>query len=198
MNRTYYTLEDLITQEYVVVRRGAFGWQTNSLSELLDLGTNSYPNDRIRIPSSDPIYSNNYVETLFKKHVWPKYYNSVVLYLDNEIGFNSEEANTVKNEFAGTLYSWLMTTSERYGILISNLEDAKNQLLKSIRTVSRFNDTPQNDGEYEDLDHNTTVTVTEADGNTPMARLKEIEDDLTELYRQWSLEFGQVFVIWSA
>ena len=65
--------------------------------------------------------------------------------------------------------------------------------------MQRYNDTPQNQGEYDDNAHNTTTTKTEAysDGGTVLSRLNEIEDNLKRLYENWSNEFRR-FIIWSA
>ena len=69
--------------------------------------------------------------------------------------------------------------------------------MKSSST-QRFNDTPQNQGEFEDEAHNTNVTKNESatDGGTLLSRLNEIEENLKRLYEDWSNEFRK-FIFWS-
>lgn len=76
----------------------------------------------------------------------------------------------------------------------------------SNRGTTRFNDTPQNGGYWEDDKHSSTITAVEGknsndvtvitDSGTTMERLKEIRDNLENLYDTWSNEFGKEFVIY--
>ena len=92
-------------------------------------------------------------------------------------------------------------SDHKFSLLISNQEANKDKLLQQIKSssVNRFNDTPQNQGQFEDDSHNTNVTKTEnaTDGATLLARLNEIEDNLKRLYEDWSNEV-RIFIIWSA
>lgn len=94
----------------------------------------------------------------------------------------------------------MLASDTKYSLLINNLENNKTKLLNQIKSssVNRFNDVPQNQGEYEDNAHNTNVTTVESntDGATLLARLNEIEDNMKRLYEDWSNEFRQ-FIIWS-
>ena len=96
--------------------------------------------------------------------------------------------------------SWLQSSSEKYSLLIQNLTANKNKLLDDVKSasISRFNDTPQNSGDFSDDNHTSTITKTENSSNvgTMMARLNEIEDNIKQLYMDWSDEFRK-FIIWS-
>lgn len=82
---------------------------------------------------------------------------------------------------------------------------------------SKVNDTPQEPGYWDGEDYTSSISATESsshtetssssngvsntttlnDINTPMARLKEIENNLRSLYGKWANEFSR-FIIYSA
>ena len=57
-------------------------------------------------------------------------------------------------------------------------------------TKTRFNDTPQAGGDFtaDGYTTNATLSETHQDAATPMARLKEINDGLRNLYQKWADE----------
>ena len=75
---------------------------------------------------------------------------------------------------------------DKYVMLIQNLELNKAKLLDDVKSSSlaRFNDTPQNSGDFSDDNHTSTITKTENSSNvgTMMQRLNEIEDNIKQLY----------------
>ena len=94
----------------------------------------------------------------------------------------------------------MSSSDTKFSLLIANQEANKNNLLGQIKasTISRFNDTPQNGGDFSDDNHTTTITTGESltDGGTLLSRLNEVEDNLKRLYEDWSNEFRR-FIIWS-
>lgn len=134
----------------------------------------------------------------FANYIWPRFYNEAVIYVD------SDEDEDLVQKFArtkvGNIFAWWKSSMEKYGLLIHNLENNKNKLLDDVKSssTSRFNDTPQNSGDFSDDAHTSTVTKTENSSNvgTMMARLNEIEDNIKQLYIDWSNEFRK-FIIWS-
>ena len=85
-------------------------------------------------------------------------------------------------------------------MLIQNFENNKQKLLDDVKSssVARFNDTPQNSGDFSDDNHTSNITTTTSSSNvgTMMQRLNEIEDNIKQLYIDWSNEFRK-FIIWS-
>ena len=75
---------------------------------------------------------------------------------------------------------------DKYVMLIQNLELNKSKLLDDVKSssIARFNDTPQNSGDFSDDNHTSTITKTENSSNvgTMMQRLNEIEDNIKQLY----------------
>ena len=134
----------------------------------------------------------------FVNYIWPRFYQEAIIYVDSD-----EDEDFVK-KFArtkvGQIMAWWKSSMEKYSLLIQNLEANKNKLLDDVKSTStsRFNDTPQNSGDFSDDQHTSTVTKTENSSNvgTMMARLNEIEDNIKQLYLDWSNEFRK-FIIWS-
>ena len=89
---------------------------------------------------------------------------------------------------------------EKYSMLIQNLSNNKAKLLDDVKSssIARFNDTPQNSGDFSDDNHTSNITTTTNSSNvgTMMQRLNEIEDNIKQLYIDWSDEFRK-FIIWS-
>ena len=137
--------------------------------------------------------------TMWKKYLWPKFWNQYVCFTDND-DIPDDNAAKVFADDAGVIMAWLRSSDEKFKLTIANQEANKDKLLGQIKTtnISRFNDTPQNSGSFEDVTHNTTVTKSESatDGGTLLARLNEVEEKLKRLYDDWSNEFRQ-FIIWS-
>lgn len=63
---------------------------------------------------------------------------------------------------------------------------------------TRFNDTPQNIGEYGDVDHTTNISNSRsssvADTGSVMERLSELFKNFKSIILEWSNEFNQCFI----
>ena len=143
---------------------------------------------------------SNYIDICWQNYVWPKFYDKAICYTDDDTIADDDSAKVFAS-FMGPIIAWMSSSDTKFSLLIANQEANKTKLLGQIKSssVSRFNDTPQNQGEFEDNSHNTNVTKTEnaTDGTTLLARLNEIENNLKRLYEDWSNEFRK-FIIWSA
>ena len=197
MERTYYTLDDIRKKINLYTNtNGPYSANNSgmSLSEFIEKCL-TYAN------FSKPIGSVETIETrtCFKNYIWPRFYQEAVIYTD------SDETEDFVEKFArtkvGQIMSWWQSSSEKYILLIQNLEANKAKLLDDVKSssVARFNDTPQNSGDFSDDPHTSTITKTENSSNvgTMMQRLNEIEDKIKQLYLDWSDEFRK-FIIWSA
>ena len=143
---------------------------------------------------------SNYIDICWQNYIWPKFYDKAICYTDDDTIADDDSAKVFAS-FMGPIVAWMSSSDTKFSLLIANQEANKTKLLGQIKSssVSRFNDTPQNQGEFEDNSHNTNVTKTEnaTDGTTLLARLNEIENNLKRLYEDWSNEFRK-FIIWSA
>ena len=143
---------------------------------------------------------SNYIDICWQNYIWPKFYDKAICYTDDDTIADDDSAKVFAS-FMGPIIAWMSSSDTKFSLLIANQEANKDKLLGQIKSssVNRFNDTPQNQGEFEDNSHNTNVTKTEnaTDGTTLLARLNEIENNLKRLYEDWSNEFRK-FIIWSA
>ena len=149
---------------------------------------------------------NQRVDKLFKDFIWPRFYNEVFFYVDVEHDPWNEPAEPDSNEQApekykklGCIYSWLVESQERYSTLIELYEGQSDQLMKQLgsKSTTLFNDTPQSGGDVtvDGYVSNATTVNTTADVGTPMARLKEIRDNLEVLYTSWANEFRKFIIM---
>ena len=113
----------------------------------------------------------------------------------------SYPATPAKNFLAKLIYVLEMTTP-RYTTLINSYEESRENLLNPviIKTtgINRFNDTPQDEGDFANDSHTTNLTEienkTENDADTAMGRIREIEENYKNLLLIWSREFESLFL----
>lgn len=192
--RTYYTLDD-IRKELEYLNTGPYSMAAlhKSLSSFLNacLQKASFSLLTDFTESSEAL-------TCFQNYIWPRFYQEFVVYTD--LDENEDFVEKFARTKVGQIMSWWMSSTEKYSLLIQNLTANKSKLLDDVKSasISRFNDTPQNSGDFSDDQHTSTVTKTENSSNvgTMMARLNEIEDNIKQLYMDWSDEFRK-FIIWS-
>ena len=194
--RTYYTLDDIrieaglySTAKGPYVMYASYSDLTTVMNRCLEeAGFDTRPG------TTETDESNK----CFREYIWPRFYNEAIIYAD--LDKNEDFLEKFCSTKAGQIFAWWTSSTEKYSLLIKNLENNKTKLLDDVKSasVSRFNDTPQNSGDFSDDQHASTVTKTENSSNvgTMMARLNEIEDNIKQLYMDWSDEFRK-FIIWS-
>lgn len=194
--RTYFTLADIIslregddyhTWDYQFQNKGAYG-------EICAAGRHEK--------------DTTVTITLFMEYLWPEFWNAKVLYVDGLYGdINYSDIEDEWKTKCGHIYRWLNESTERYSVLIEQLNEAKSKLMAQVKsttttdsdTLSLFNDTPQAGGDFDADDYVTNAsknnssssTTIATDAATPIARLKEVQDKLTSLYGEWANEFSR-------
>ena len=199
--RRYFTLDDVKRDIALLpITEGPFSMEVSAV-KMAEFITKAINKCGWTTPLRDWNDSfSNYIDICWQNYIWPKFYDKAICYTDDdEIADN--ESYKVFAYFTGPIIAWMSSSDTKFSLLIANQEANKTKLLDQIKSssVNRFNDTPQNQGQFEDNSHNTNVTKTEnaTDGATLLARLNEIEDNLKRLYEDWSKEFRK-FIIWSA
>ena len=194
--RTYYTLDDIRKEVGLYLNSAGPYTMYASYSNLTTFINKCLVEAGFdAIPVTTEITES---ETCFREYIWPRFYQEAIIYVD------SDETEDFVEKFCrtkvGQIMSWWQSSVEKYSMLIQNLNNNKQKLLDDVKSssTSRFNDTPQNSGDFSDDQHTSTVTKTENSSNvgTMMARLNEIEDNIKQLYIDWSNEFRK-FIIWS-
>ena len=192
MERTYYTLDD-IKKALNIIGEGPYALNNKTFSSILNAC----------LQKAGGYTTTTFTETqestdCFRYYIWPRFYQEVVVYTD------SDESEDFLEKFArtkiGQIFAWWKSSTEKYSMLIQNLEANKTKLLDDVKSssIARFNDTPQNSGDFSDDNHTSNITTTTNSSNvgTMMQRLNEIEDNIKQLYIDWSNEFRK-FIIWS-
>ena len=196
MERTYYTLDDIRKElGLYLYAKGPYSLISFGISLSVFINECLVYADYSKYTGSPETTES---EKCFREYIWPRFYQEAIVYVDSdEIEDFVEKFCSTK---AGQIMAWWQSSSEKYSLLIQNLENNKAKLLDDVKSssVARFNDTPQNSGDFSDDNHTSTVTKTENSSNvsTMMTRLNEIEDNIKQLYIDWSNEFRK-FIIWS-
>ncbi len=194
--RTYYTLDDIRKEAGLYLNSAGPYTMYASYSNLT-----TFINKCLEEAGFDIIPVTTEItesEKCFREYIWPRFYQEAIIYAD--LDKNEDFVEKFCRTKVGQIMSWWTASIEKYSLLIQNLEANKTKLLDDVKSasISRFNDTPQNSGDFSDDNHTSTVTKTENSSNvgTMMARLNEIEDNIKQLYMDWSNEFRK-FIIWS-
>ena len=195
MERTYYTLDDIrkaVGGSYAS-GEGPYSMSIKAFSIFLNDCL-----DKVNFTLFSVFVETDESQVCFKKYIWPRFYNEAIIYTD--LDKNEDFLEKFCRTKVGQIMSWWQSSTEKYSMLIQNLNNNKSKLLDDVKSssISRFNDTPQNSGDFSDDNHTSTVNKTENSSNvgTMMARLNEIEDNIKQLYIDWSNEFRK-FIIWS-
>lgn len=147
---------------------------------------------------------------MFTQFLWPEFQDEVVLYIDVEHNPweqpedpDDEAIVEAFMEKAPQWMRWYQESAEKYGKLIGLLTGIENKLMDQLgsENLTLFTDTPQDGSNWlsneDDYVTNATRVSNKADVATPIARLKEVQDNLRNYYADWADEFSR-FVIYSA
>ena len=180
MERTYYTLDDIRKEiPQFSATSGPYAMNKETLSGFLNACL-----QKAGLALHSTILEGSEALKCFKDYIWPRFYKEFVVYVD------SDESEDFTEKFAetkvGQIFAWWLSSTEKYSLLIQNLSNNKAKLLDDVKSssIARFNDTPQNSGDFSDDQHTSNITKTENSSNvgTMMQRLNEIEDNIKQLY----------------
>lgn len=165
------------------------------------------------IPSLDIIKSNlipaNNANGLLEPMINELWQSIIARYYDDYAIMISEYDDTIPSltwEIISPFFNKLINTIERtkdyYLTLLNIYNNQKNNLLNQVKSIStnttRFNDTPQNGGEFENDNHTSEFTKVnnsiESDVNTLMYRINEIQKLYRNVMKDWVGEFEKLFI----
>lgn len=93
--------------------------------------------------------------------------------------------------------SWVTTTKDYYEPLIKAQQDNMDNILAdaNVNSLTKFNDAPMTQGEYEGNDYVSTITSNVT--NVPesvRAKLAQIQDVVKDYYGSWLKDFERTFI----
>lgn len=200
--RFYYTLAEIFA-------RSESDWN-NFKSPFYMKGVNKGFKELIDtiIASTSGFNDDTKTKALMQEYIWPSMCNNNFMYFDVEHepwiepvkpevwNVNADLAQAQK-EFAGKVYVWLKETIDKYEKIIDIYDSQKANLLNKLESisVSKFNDTPQNNAIGYDDTHTTNATQvsTQADPASIMVRLNEIRYNWDNIFKSWANDFGRIF-----
>ena len=191
--RFFWTLEELL-------KTHSEDWKT-----LGEGSIRAYTKEKMSNYTGDVLTLNPPSLPEWKEPEYAKVMNLVVKrFLEHYCFYTLTEERDEKlgNRFIYKLLNVLYMTAPRYLTLLRAYESSKNDLLSPVEVesngVSRYNDTPQDGGTFDDDPHTTNITEdsrsTKNDLDTKMGRIKEIESSYNNLLLIWSNEFEGLFL----
>lgn len=133
------------------------------------------------------------------EYVWHNYGNDICIIEDDDNGIPT---STNRKEFANNFYAKFKITKQYYETLINLYESQESHLMdqveSSIETLNKYNDTPQNGGDFDTDNHTTnsnkSTTTSKSDVDTIISRLTEVRRKLVDVYNLWAKEFDGLFI----
>ena len=163
-------------------------------------------NERFVITSGDNISFRSTNLAMVLNLVWSRYWKHYCiqnLAPKNNYGEYPEETKEAIFEFYLKIHNIVKMTENKYSTLLDLYDtlggaELLNKVTTSANGTSRFNDTPQESGEFDDDEHTSHITQTTGesatDMNTPIERLKEIHDKFNNILLEWCNEFDKLFI----
>lgn len=117
-----------------------------------------------------------------------------------------QETETISQDeclkFITKMANVIVMTYDRYSNMLDLYLANKGKLMNPIKSsseyVNRYNDTPQNSGDFDDDSHTTNInhskSETSTDGSSMISRLNEIEKGISDLMKDWTNEFNPLFI----
>ena len=130
--------------------------------------------------------------------LWLRYQKSIIGYIDVYYDHGeliATEMNDIEALYDRINYVYL-TTKDRYMLLLNMYKQNKANLLKAVTTAVtvRFNDTPQDGGDWGDDRHSTTIQSEEQSNDYMplMDRISAIEAKYHALMHRWVEQFNSL------
>ena len=191
--RNRYSVEYLYTLEDMFPRPDNSEWPIDLLPKL-----NEYIGGLFEYFDVDYWNENNTGGRLWE-YIWQKNRDHIAFITDKEWNpANMEEAKPFWIDF----YKIWKSTHVYYEKMISLLKDNETKLLAQVSSLTesdnRFNNTPDQSGDYSGLDYATTINknkiTTSSDAGTILERLEEVRRRYTDYYEKWAREFDKLFI----
>lgn len=102
-------------------------------------------------------------------------------------------------KFLRKFVSLYLDTQEKYKVLLNIYASEKANLLNKVETITtnKFNDTPQNSGDFGSEDYTSNYAITESgtDVEPLINRISQIDNKYRNLMKDWAREFDKLFIV---
>ena len=139
-----------------------------------------------------------YTKKLFKV-IFSRFGTETVLVSYEDLITGTDIVDSIKaRNLVAKISGWLTRSRFKYETRLLLWQNKKDDLMKQVETVSRVadNDSPQSVNPIED-EHSSFISIqsTSQDGNTVANRLAEVDNNIREIYTEWSDDFSDLFCI---
>lgn len=113
-----------------------------------------------------------------------------------------QDIDEARKNFINSFFSIWNHYKDRYNLVLGLYKDNQNKLLDQLKnsssTISRFNDTPQQGGDWKDDQYTTNITQSKienlSDAGTVMSRISEIQESYENLLGEFVDKFTMLFI----
>ena len=132
--------------------------------------------------------------------VYDRHAEDFIIYVE-PTGNDTYDEQIARNKAFSKLVNVLDLTLPKYAALLTQFakysDDPLAPISSSTTGRTRFNDTPQDDGDFNDEDHATNVSDSSSETNVDvgsiMTRLGELFKNFESIILRWSNEFNSLF-----
>lgn len=176
------------------------------LNNLSDTTFSSFTTD---ILSGVIVASNNSFSSLFENVyaiIANRYYEYAIDFVDVPVPQIMESGLEIENftptydidEWRRQFYSRYCETVERYTVLLGFYASQKANLMNALHSLNKvkFNDTPQDGGDFDSDSHLSSITTSETSSEMMpiINRLDDIAVKFRKLENDWADEFKSLFI----
>ena len=170
-------------------------WFTKMLAAQ-DLGFSDYS---LQGYTTDEIKNivNALMTIVYNRHSEDLFYIRKVPLFQNDYVLSSSDFKWAMSKLLDVLELTLPKYLPLFKLFKENSADPIKKISSTTSGDTRFNDTPQDEGDFNDDEHSTNVThtesTTEVDAGSLMERLAEVYKNFKSIILEWSNEFNQLF-----
>lgn len=172
-------------------------WFTNLLDDL-SLQYQKYSIDTTFTDADVKAIVNSLMTNVYDRHAEDYIFKYVSRICEEDHTLTQADVRKVISKIVNVIN----ITMPKYIVLLKQFKQSSGDPIAPVKSESkgktRFNDTPQNIGEWDDEDHTTNISSSEsettADTGSLMERLSALYKDYKSIVLEWSNEFNQLFL----
>lgn len=142
------------------------------------------------------------VEKLYQK-LYARYGDMILCKYERSNNSSEEALNQLYSIYQALLKLVRIAdeTIPKYETLLNLYQTKKDNILNELKviteSISKFNDTPQGEGDFSDDEHTSNVNknnLSQTREESLIARLREIDESFKNCYEDWIMEFEKIFI----